>query len=320
VLDVSIIVPVCNEEENLPELCCRLRIVLEETMGVSYEIILIDDGSTDRSWHLIRQLSSDNHSVKGIRLSRNFGHHVAITAGLDYAEGKAIVLMDADLQDPPEEIPKLYLKLKEGYDVAYAIREMRSDSVTKIFWSQCFHFVFNWLTKLDIDPGSGIFRVISRRVASAVRRCNERSRLIIGLVSWTGFSQIGVVTRRDPRKAGRSKYTFCESVRLAADAITAFSFQPLRLAIYSGGAMGFLSLVGAAYVLGRKVFLGIAVPGYASLMVSLLFIGSVQLFVLGIIGEYMGRIYAETQQRPLYILRAAVGIAGEELSAVGSDR
>ena len=321
--DISVVIPVYNEEDSLPELHRRLQSVLEDTMQVSYEIVFVDDGSEDKSWQLIEEFTKDNRGCKGVRFSRNFGHHIALTAGLDYTCGRAVVLMDADLQDPPEEIPKLYGKLADGYDVVYAIRATRDDPFTKKLSSKCFHYVFRSLTKIDMDANSGIFRVISRRAADALKRCRERARLIVGLASWTGFSQVGVPTRRHARGAGTTKYNFLKSLRLAMDGITAFSYHPLRLATHVGVFVALVSLGFAAYMVLRKLIHGIPVPGYASIIVAILFVGSVQLLVLGVMGEYLGRIYTEAQGRPLYIVSDVSGYdatEGRYVTDQGPDR
>jgi len=308
----SIIIPVYNEQDNLAELYRRLTatmntIQLEEGFSSPYEIIFVDDGSTDASWVKIRELNKTDSRVKGISFSRNFGHHKAILAGLDHARGDFVVLMDGDLQDPPEEIPKLLAKIKEDYDIVYAIRETRDDSLRKKFSSRLFHRVFQTLAKVDIDPNSGIFRIINRKVANALKQCEERSRFIIGLMSWAGFSQTGVLTKREARLAGKTKYNFVKSTILALDLITSFSYSPLRLAAYLGATIALISFTIGIFMLIKKIFFGIPVYGFTTIIVSVLFIGGVQLIILGILGEYIGRIFAEVQKRPVYLLRDKFG-------------
>ena len=310
---VSVVIPVYNEEVNLPELYRRLKAVFEDILKVSYEIIFVDDGSKDGSWRLIEQLNNENPSCRGIRFSKNFGHHIAITAGVDYAQGDAVVMMDADLQDPPEEIPKLYQKYLEGFDIVYAIRAVRKDSVMKKLCSRIFHFFFRALTKVDINPDSGIFRIMSKRAADTLRLCRERSRLIVGLVNWTGFSRVGVPTERHARNAGVTKYSFCKSLRLAADGITSFSYFPLRFAVYLGVVVALLSLLLGIYMAIKKIFFGIPVPGYTSIIVTILFMGSIQLLVTGLVGEYIGHIYNEVQNRPLYVVEGSIGLNSSEV-------
>jgi glycosyltransferase involved in cell wall biosynthesis len=306
--DISVVIPVYNEEENLAELYRRLRTVLEETLKVSYEIVFVDDGSKDNSWKIIEGLRDKNHSTKGIRLSRNFGHHTALTAGLDFCKGKAVVLMDADSQDPPEEIPKLYAKFGEGYDVVVAIRKVRRDPVLKRLLSKCFYFLFRRVTDIEIESNAGIFRILSRRVVDTLTGCRERYRFVTALICWTGFSRTGVETVRHPRSAGKAKYGTIRSALLALDGMTAFSYFPLRMATLLGAVVALISISVAIWMLLKKMFFGFPILGYASLIVAITFIGSVQLLVLGIMGEYIGRIYAECQGRPLYIVSGTLGI------------
>ena len=310
---ISIVVPIYNEEENISELYRRLTAVMEKLCSNeghsidSYEIIMVDDGSIDHSWQLIKELHEKDPRVKGISFSRNFGHHVAITAGLDHVEGEAVVLMDGDLQDPPEEIPKLYYKFKEGYDLVYAIRTRRDDSIFKKITSWIFLRMLKKISNVDINLQSGIFRVMSKRCADNMRSLREKSRFIIGLMSWVGFPQSGVEIERHKRYAGRTKYTLFKLFRLAWHGVTSFSYIPLQLATYLGFGVAAISFLVGIYILYRKLFLGIPLLGYASIIVSLFFLGGVILFVLGVIGEYIGRIYTEVQNRPLYIKKEEIG-------------
>ena len=306
-IQISVVIPVYNEQENLSELYRRLKTVLEENLQVTYEIIFVDDGSKDNSWTIIEDLHDHNKAVKGIKFSRNFGHHIAITAGIDHTHGNFVVLMDGDLQDPPEEIPKLYEKSKEGYDVVCAIRKTRKDTVLKKLASKCFHGLFKILANVEIDPNTGIFRLMSRQAVDAFNKCREKSRFIAGLMSWTGFSHVGVETMRDARYAGKTKYSFYKSMILALNSITAFSYFPLRIATYIGSMVALLSFLVGNLMLIKKIFFGIPIMGYASLMVAITFIGGVQLLMIGIMGEYIGRIYTECQDRPLYILGKKLG-------------
>lgn len=305
--NISVVIPIYNEQENLPELYRRLKIVFEENLETTYEIMFVDDGSRDNSWSIIEDLHNQNKSVKGIKFPRNFGHHIAITAGLDHANGNFVVLMDGDLQDPPEEIPKLYEKSKEGYDVVCAIRKTRKDRILKKLSSKSFHSLFKILANVEIDPNTGIFRLMSRQAVDAFNSCREKARLIPGLISWTGFSHIGVVTVRDARYAGNTKYSFYKSLILALNSITAFSYFPLRLATYVGSIAALLSFILGIFMLIKKIFFGIPILGYASLMIAITFIGSIQLLMIGIMGEYIGRIYTECQDRPLYVLAEKLG-------------
>ncbi len=304
---ISVIIPVYNEEENLPELYRRLKTVLEEKLQETYEIIFVDDGSKDNSWNIIERFHKENPHLKGIKFSRNFGHHIAVTAGLDYCIGKVVVLMDGDLQDPPEEIPKLYVKSQEGYDVVYAIRKTRKDPALKKLTSNCFYALFKILANVEIPQSTGIFRITSRQVVDVFIKCREKSRFVTGLMSWTGFSCVGVETVRDARYAGNTKYSFYKSTILALHSMTAFSYFPLRIATYVGSVFSLLSLIVGIYMLIKKVLFGFPISGYASLIVAITFIGGVQLFILGIMGEYIGRIYTECQARPLYIVGNKLG-------------
>jgi glycosyltransferase involved in cell wall biosynthesis len=311
--EFSVVIPIYNEEENISELYRRLTAVMEKLCSNeghsidSYEIIMVDDGSIDHSWQLIKELHEKDPRVKGISFSRNFGHHVAITAGLDHVEGEAVVLMDGDLQDPPEEIPKLYYKFKEGYDLVYAIRKRRDDSIFKKITSWIFLRMLKKISNVDINLQSGIFRVMSKRCADSMRSLREKSRFIIGLMSWVGFPQSGVEIERHKRYAGRPKYTLFKLFRLAWHGVTSFSYIPLQLATYLGFGVAAISFLVGIYILYRKLFLGIPLLGYASIIVSLFFLGGVILFVLGVIGEYIGRIYTEVQNRPLYVKKEEIG-------------
>lgn len=307
-LEISVVIPIYNEEGNVPELYRRLKNVLENELKATYEIIFVDDGSKDNSWNIIEDLHKQNSNIKGIKFSRNFGHHIAISAGLDCCKGDCVVLMDGDLQDPPEEISKLYKKLKEKYDIVYAIRKTRKDPFLKKLVSKFFYGFFKILSKVEIPIDSGIFRIISRRVVDSFRSCREKSRFLSGLMSWTGFSQIGVETKRDARYAGRTKYGLFKSIKLAIDSITSFSYFPLRIATYVGFFIALLSFIMGIYMLIKKIFLGIPILGYASIIVSVLFIGGVQLLIIGIMGEYIGRIYTEVQNRPMYVIGEKLGL------------
>ncbi|MHB8880748.1 MAG: glycosyltransferase family 2 protein [Thermodesulfovibrionales bacterium] len=305
----SIVIPVCNEEENIPELYRRLTAV----MGIlcpgrtgpdeSYEIVLVDDGSTDRSWQLIRELHERDPRVTGVSFSRNFGHHIAITAGLDHAKGQTIILMDGDLQDRPEEIPGLYRKLQEGYNLVYGIRRVKKDSLPKRFNSFLFWWFLNKFSGIDIPRNQTLLRIFDRKILEVLKNMRERARFIHGMIAWTGFRIALQEVEHAARERGKSKYNLVKLFRLAFNAITSFSVIPLRLATYLGLISSGVGLCYASYFLYKKIFLGIPVLGYASIIVAVLFVGGVQLLILGIIGEYLGRVYQEVQARPVYIVK-----------------
>jgi polyisoprenyl-phosphate glycosyltransferase len=301
----SVVIPIYNEEEVLPELYRRLKAVMDQLMA-PYEVIFVDDGSQDRSFEVLRAFNKTDDRVRIIRFSRNFGHHIAILAGLDYARGNRVILMDGDLQDPPEEIPKLLKAYNEGYDVVYAIRSVRSDSFFKKFASKVFFRIFKLFTNILMPVDSGAFRIMSKQAVDAFVQCREQTRLTLGLMEWTGFSAIGVESIRSKRFAGKSKYTFFKSVRLALDGIISFSRFPLQIASYIGFCIALISFAGGIYIVVQKLFFGTALLGYTSLMVSVIFLGGVQLVLIGIIGEYIGRIYTEIQRRPAYIIKEVI--------------
>ncbi len=307
--EFSVVIPIYNEEENIPELHRRLTTVLEklcddEGYSVdSYEIIMVDDGSTDRSWQLIKELHEKDARIKGMSFSRNFGHHIAISAGLDYAKGKSVILMDGDLQDPPEEIPKLYEKFKEGYDVVYGIREHRHDPLSKKITSYLFWWVIRKFSGVDIPQGQTMLRIMSRRLIEVIKEMGEHARFIHGMMAWAGFRVVTLQIKHAPRLKGKTKYNTPKMFKLAFHAVTSFSTVPLRLATYIGFICSFISLIVGLYYIYQKIFYGIPVLGYASIIVSIFFVGGIQLLILGIFGEYLGRTYQEVQRRPLYILK-----------------
>jgi len=307
--EFSIVIPICNEEENIPLLYEYLVQVMEgicagaENAESCFEIILVDDGSTDASWQQIRELNTKDNRVKGLSFSRNFGHHVALTAGLDYAQGGAIILMDGDLQDPPEEIPRLLNKFREGFDLVYGIRRERNDPFMKRVSSQLFWWILRKFSGVDIPKGQTMLRILSRRLADALKNMREQARFMHGMMAWTGFNTTSVEVQHNPRLRGTSKYDIPGMFRLAFHAVTSFSTVPLKLATYMGLFSSLISLIVGLYFVYKKIFLGIPVIGFASVIVAIFFVGGVQLLVLGIFGEYIGRTYQEVQKRPLYIIR-----------------
>ncbi len=305
----AVIIPIYNEEENIPELYSRLCGVMEALSSKegyhsdSFEILMVDDGSSDRSWQLIRELHQKDPRVKGISFSRNFGHHIAITAGIDYASGDAVILMDGDLQDPPEEIPRLYEKFREGYDLVYGIRRERKDTQFKKITSFLFWWILRRFSGVEMPRNQTMLRILSWRMASALRDMREYARFVHGMMAWTGFNVTTLEVEHFERTRGKSKYNIPRLFKLAFHAVTSFSTVPLRLAIYTGFVSSSLSLAVGLYFIYRKLFYHIPVLGYASIIVSIFFVGGVQLLMLGIFGEYLGRTYQEVQRRPLYLMK-----------------
>ena len=310
--EFSVVIPLYNEEENIPELYGRLTVVMGtlcDQMKLDksgYEIILVDDGSSDSSWDLIKGLNEKDGRVKGICFARNFGHHVAITAGLDRAKGRSVILMDGDLQDPPEEVPRLAEKFQEGYDLVYGIRKQRNDPLLKKMTSFVFWWILRRFSGVDMPQGQTMLRIMSRRLVDALNEMREHARFIHGMMAWTGFKTATLEVRHSPRMKGKSKYSIPRMFRLAFHAVTAFSTVPLRLATYMGFISSFLSFLAGLHFVYKKIFYGIPVTGYASIIVAIFFVGGIQMLVLGIIGEYIGRTYQEVQKRPLYILKETI--------------
>ncbi|MEO7203189.1 MAG: glycosyltransferase family 2 protein [Candidatus Tumulicola sp.] len=304
---LSVVVPMYNEAGNVPTLLER---IVENVDGIegapTYEILVVDDGSTDGTADAVREELRRRPNVALIRLSRNFGHQLAATAGIELAAGDAIVLMDGDLQDPPELIAQFFARWREGYDVVYAVRRTRKgESPFKLFTAGLFYRTIKRLTKVSIPVDTGDFRLMSRRVVEALRRLPERHRFLRGMVSWVGYRQTGVEYDRDERSWGATKYPIPTMLRFAIDGITSFSDIPLRFASYFGFSVSAIAFVYALVVVVAKL-LRIYPPGYtpgwASTIVAVVFLGGVQLISLGILGEYLGRIYDEVKGRPLYLI------------------
>ena len=308
----SVVVPVFNEELVVAESYKRLTAVMEKN-GESYELIFVNDGSRDKTEAMVTEICEHDKRVKLISFSRNFGHQTAITAGMDHACGQAVVVIDADLQDPPEVILEMIAKWKEGYDVVYGQRISRKgESFFKKFTAKVFYRLLRSLTNVDIPVDTGDFRLIDRKVCDVLSGLTEKNRYVRGLVSWSGFRQTAVRFHREERFAGETKYPFKKMLKFAIDGITTFSYKPLKLATYLGFFISFMSFLYLLVVLYLKLFTDQAVSGWAStLSVSLIFNGVV-LIMLGIIGEYIGRIYDETKNRPLYIIQEKIGFDDEE--------
>ncbi len=302
----SVVVPVYNEVESLPELYRRVRAVMDD-LGEPWELVLVDDGSRDGSTDLIRQLrAQDPEHVRAVIFARNFGHQIAVTAGLDYARGQAVVVMDADLQDPPEVIPRLVEKWRQGYQVVYAVRQVREgETWFKRTTAALFYRLIRRITNVDIPLDTGDFRLMDRRVVEVLRRMRERHRFLRGMVAWVGFRQIGVPYKRAPRFAGETKYPLRKMLKFALDAITGFSYFPLQLATYMGFVSAGLAIVAIPIVAVARMTGIQAFYGQASTLIAVLFLGGVQLISLGILGEYVGRIYDQIKGRPLYVVAEA---------------
>jgi glycosyltransferase involved in cell wall biosynthesis len=299
----SLVLPILNEEGNIPELYRRLKAVMDE-LGESYELVFVDDGSRDRSLELMRELQrQDPEHVCAVVLSRNFGHQRAVSAGLDYARGQAVIVMDADLQDPPEVLPQFVGKWQEGFQVVYAVREKRKESWLKRAAYRSFYLVLRSVSRIDIPLDSGDFCLMDRCVVDAVTSLPERNRFVRGLRSWVGFRQLGLAYERDARHAGKPKYSFRRLVSLALDGMISFSYLPLRLATLLGFGVSALSLMAATYYVIKRLTVGIGPAGFATLVVLMSFLGGVQLITIGVIGEYIGHVLDEVKGRPTYVVR-----------------
>lgn len=312
---ISVVIPCYNEEEVLDSLRLRLDGVLRP-LGVPYEVVLVDDGSRDSTWLVLSRIQQEDPHYKVIRLSKNCGHQMALTCGLDHCNGEVVLIIDADLQDPPELLPTMIAKWQEGYDVVYGKRVRRAgEAPLKLFFAFAFYRVMRRLTGVDIPEDTGDFRLMDRRAVKALCQLREKHRFVRGMVSWIGFPQTFVAYDRAERYAGTTKYPFKKSLLLAIDAITSFSTAPLRVATYLGTVLAGLS---ALYIL--VVFVlhvgGHNLPGYTSMMAVMLLLGGVELMVLGVIGEYIGRIFEQGQARPLYFVS---DIQGEPLASRDRD-
>jgi glycosyltransferase involved in cell wall biosynthesis len=301
------VVPVFNEAGSIEPFLARAKPVLDG-LGEAYEIVFVDDGSSDETLARLVAWRERDPAIKIVGLSRNFGKDIALTAGLDHACGAAVVAIDVDLQDPPEVIPDLVAKWREGHDVVYAKRMSRAgDTAAKRLSAAWFYRVHHALSDIDIPSDTGDFRLMDRKVIDALGRVGERNRFMKGLFTWVGFRQAEVGYRREARAAGDSKWTYWRLWNFALDGITSFSTLPLRVWTYLGGAVSLLAFAYALFLIVRTLVHGVDTPGYASLMVVVLFLGGVNLLSLGVIGEYLGRTYTEVKNRPLYLVRESHG-------------
>ncbi|MBV1702678.1 MAG: glycosyltransferase family 2 protein [Hyphomicrobiales bacterium] len=313
--EISVVVPVFNEQENIRALANRLVGVLTPAVQ-SFEVIFVDDGSRDATLLALKEMNAGDARVSSVVLSRNFGKEVAIAAGLDAARGDAVVIMDADLQHPPEVIPSFIAKWREGYRNVYGERIDRAhDSQVRRFFAKRFYKLFEAFGEIALPPGAGDFRLLDRQAVVALQAMGERARFSKGLYSWIGFKSVGVPFDVAPRAAGQSKFSYRKLTRFALDGLMSFSSLPLRVWTYVGTAISSFALSMALYFLIETLIYGARAPGFPSLIVSLLFFAGVQLMSLGILGEYIGRIFSEVKRRPLYLVAERIGLQGEPLRA-----
>ena len=304
---ISIVIPCYNEQENIDFLLKRLLAVIDK-LDLTFEIICVNDGSKDDTLNCLIQHHRINPHIKVINLSRNFGKEIALTAGIDYAIGDAVIPMDADLQDPPELIEQLVAKWHEGYDVVYATRRSRhGESWLKRWSAYAFYQIAQHLSEVPIPLNTGDFRLLDRQVVEALKCMPERTRFMKGLFAWVGFQQTAVFYERTPRYQGSTKWNYWRLWNFALDGITSFSSLPLKIWSYLGIAFSFLAFLYGSFLIIRTLIWGVDVPGYASLIVTILFLGGVQLISLGMIGEYLSRLYQEVKGRPLYLVRDCYG-------------
>lgn len=302
---ISLVIPIYNEERTIPELYRRVKAVADQIPFV--EIILVDDGSSDHSCEMIEKISRDDYRFKVLVLSRNFGHQAAIFSGIEHATGDAIVLMDADLQDPPELIPKMIEEWKKGYNVVYGVRiEREGDTFFKKFTASIFYRLMKRFANVDLPLDAGDFRLMDKKVRESLLSMEEYHKFLRGMISWLGFKQVGIPYHRDKRFAGETKYPFRKMLKFAWDGMSSFSQVPLRLAIWIGGAMCGFSFIYIVYALLRNIF-GQTVRGWTSLVVLFLLVSGVQLFSIGIVGLYIGKIFEEVKKRPIYLLAKKIG-------------
>jgi dolichol-phosphate mannosyltransferase len=311
---LSVVAPVYDEEATINEFYARVCRALE---GLRFELILVDDGSTDATPAALDRLAAGDPRVRVVYLSRNFGHQTALTAGLDHARGDAVVMLDADLQDPPELIPRMLDHWREGCDIVYAVREQREgESRFKLTTAQWFYKLFDKLAQVELQHNSGDFRLLDRGALDALLSMRERNRFLRGMTVWVGYRQAAVPYRRDPRYAGETKYTVSRMLRFSLDAISSFSHRPLQLATLLGFMISTLAFIAIPVVIGLRIA-GSYLPGFGSITIVVLLLGGIQLIAIGIIGEYVGRIYDEVKGRPLYLVRARLNMSEDEARSAG---
>lgn len=305
---ISVVIPVYQSEACLRELYARLVSSLEMISG-NFEIIMVEDCGGDGSWNIIRELSKTDKRVKGLHFSRNFGQHYGITAGLDFCSGEWVVVMDCDLQDMPEEIPSLYVKALEGFDIVLARRGERSDPLIQKITSHLFYKIFNYFTEMKYDPQVGNFRIISKKVVADYKTMREQLRFFGGLIDWLGYPTASINVQHNQRVNGKSTYSFQKRWKLAAEAIIAYSDKPLKLSIQLGFTMSFLAFGYGMYHIYRALLNGIVIAGWSSLIVSIYFVGGIIIAILGILGIYLGKTFDEVKKRPLYIIKEKINVS-----------
>jgi polyisoprenyl-phosphate glycosyltransferase len=307
---LSVVVPSFNEEAVISITCRRLVETLQRIPGIQFELVFVDDGSRDQTLQILRDLHSADSRIRVVALSRNFGHQLAVTAGLEHAAGEVIVLIDADLQDPPEVIPEMIQKWREGADVAYGVRaERKGETAFKIWTAKAFYRSINRISDIPIPLDTGDFRLMDRSVVEVLLSMPERDRFVRGMVAWLGFRQEPVPYTRTARLAGETKYPLRKMMRFALDGIISFSVAPLRLAIWMGFATAGVAVIGLVYALLMRLLTSIWVPGWTLLFIACSSIGGFQLVFLGVLGEYIGRIYGEVKRRPLYVVSERIGFS-----------
>ena len=307
--DISIIVSVYNEEDSLDIFFKTIRQTMEQKKDYLYEIVCVDDGSTDDTFQLLQKYAQDDFRIKVLKFSRNFGKEYGLMAGLKYCSGRAAIPIDIDLQDPPELILQFIEKWEEGYDMVYGIRNDRaSDTWLKRLTAKLFYKTYNLMTRSPIPYNAGDYRLIDRKIINAILDLEERNIFMKGIFGWTGFKSCGIKYVRQQRKAGQSKWNYWKLWNFALDGITASTTLPLRIWTYLGSVLSFLGVLYAFYIIVRTMTYGVDVPGYASLLVFILLVGGVQMIILGILGEYIGRIFIEVKRRPLYLIEKKVNV------------
>ena len=301
------VIPVYNEQGNLPELYERLVNVLRNDLQVTYEIILVDDGSQDNSWEIIENLHKENSNIKGIKFSRNFGHQYALKAGIDYSKGDAVATMDSDLQHPPELTAALYEKWREGYKVVQAIRkDTEGVSIFKSFTSRIFYKIINFLSDIKFNPGASDFSMLDRQVVEELKKIHEGHLFLRGIIPWLGFNKVNIEYVATNRFSGETKYTVKKMLEFAVNGIMAFSVKPLRLSILAGLIVSLIAFLYIMYAIIVHLIYKITLPGWTSILISVLFLGGIQLISIGILGEYLGKLFIENKKRDNYIISKTI--------------